>query len=165
MQIKKLVPSLTEQWKAVYEKERPNLTPNAISGEELADYVKSRFAAEPIEEEAYLNAICTDVLNDAFFAEKLHGAEPNPAAFRLADGSFVGIDLISGWLIAEKDTVRDELTYRKGLDKADLNNVLRTVDWLSCKKRVEAQHRRKLPPLPKKPSFFRKRAENREEEQ
>ena len=35
MQIRKLFPPLTEQWKKTYEKERPNLTPNAITGEEL----------------------------------------------------------------------------------------------------------------------------------
>ena len=81
MQIKKLVPPLTGQWKAIYEKERPNLQPNAITGEELRDYVQTRFAATPITEEAYLDAIRTDVRNSAFFREKLHGAEPRPAAF------------------------------------------------------------------------------------
>ena len=47
MQIKKLVPPLTELWKATYEKERPNLTPNAISGEELSRYVRDRFSVQP----------------------------------------------------------------------------------------------------------------------
>ena len=164
MQIKKLVPPLTEQWKAIYEKERPNLQPNAITGEELAEYVQSRFHGEPITEEAYLDAIGTDVKNSAFFSEKLHGKEPDPAAFRLPDGTFVGIDLVSGWFIAENDTVRDELTFVKGLDEEDLYNPIRTVDWLRCKKTIEAR-RNKKPPLPKKPSFFRQRAERREEEQ
>ena len=161
MQIKKLVPPLTEQWKAIYERERPNLTPNAITGEELADCVRSRYQATPITEEAYLEAIRTDVKNSAFFSGKLHGEEPDPAAFRLPDGTFVGIDRVSGWFIAENDAVRDELTYVKGLDEADLENAVRTVDWLRCKKAVEAL-RKKKPPLPKKP--FRKRADRREEE-
>ena len=52
MQIKKLFPPLTEQWKTVYEKERPNLTPNAITGEALSRYVRDRFDAEPTEDEA-----------------------------------------------------------------------------------------------------------------
>ena len=161
MQIKKLIPPLTEQWKAIYEKERPNLKPNAITGEALKDYVRSCYQATPITEEAYLEAIRTDVKNSAFFSEKLHGAEPQPAAFRLPDGTFVGIDLVSGWFIAENDAVRDELTFVKGLDEADLNNPIRTVDWLRCKKSVEARQRKK-PPLPKKP--FRKRTDRREEE-
>ena len=142
MQIKKLVPPLTGQWKAIYEKERPNLQPNAITGEELRDYVRTQFAATPITEEAYLDAIRTDVRNSAFFGEKLHGAEPRPAAFRLPDGTFVGIDLVSGWFIAENDTVRDELTFVKGLDEADLENVIRTVDWLRSRKTVEARRRK-----------------------
>ena len=162
MQIKKLVPPLTEQWKAIYEKERPNLQPNAITGEELAEYVQSRFHGEPITEEAYLDAIGTDVKNSAFFSEKLHGKEPDPAAFRLPDGTFVGIDLVSGWFIAENDAVRDELTFVKGLDEADLKNVVRTVDWLKCKKTVGGQRGKKLM---KKPPFLRRRGESREEEQ
>ena len=142
MQIKKLVPPLTGQWKAIYEKERPNLQPNAITGEELRDYVRTQFAATPITEEAYLDAIRTDVRNSAFFSEKLHGEEPRPAAFRLPDGTFVGIDLVSGWFIAENDTVRDELTFVKGLDEADLENVISTVDWLRSRKTVEARRRK-----------------------
>ena len=163
MQIKKLVPPLTEQWKAIYEKERPNLTPNAITGEDLRDYVQSRYQATPITEEAYLNAIRTDVRNSAFFSEKLHGEEPRPAAFRLPDGTFVGIDLVSGWFIAENDAVRDELTFVKGLDEADLENVIRTVDWLRSKKILERSKKKGYVPSPKKP--FRKRADRREEEQ
>ena len=163
MQIKKLVLPLTEQWKRIYERERPNLKPNAITGEELADYVHACFHAEPITEETYLDAIRTDVRNSVFFSGKLHGEEPDPAAFRLPDGTFVGIDRVSGWFIAENDAVRDELTFVKGLDEADLENVLRTADWLRCKKTVEAL-RKKKPPLPKKPSSFRKRGDRREEE-
>jgi len=162
MQIKKLVPPLTEQWKAIYERERPNLTPNAITGEALAEYVQTQFAATPITEEAYLDAIRTDVRNSAFFAEKLHGAEPDPAVFRLPDGTFVGIDRVSGWFIAENDAVRDELTFVKGLDEADLDNVLRTVDWLRSKKILERSKKKGHVPSPKKP--FRKRADRREEE-
>ncbi len=151
MQIKKLVPSLTEQWKTVYEKERPTLSPNAITGEALADYVKERYAAEPVTDEAFLNAICKDVKNSAFFCEKLNGREPVPAAFRLKNGTVVGIECVSGWFIAEDDAVRDELTFVKGLDEADLENVLRTVDWLRCKKAQRpTAKKRALPPREKR---------------
>lgn len=138
MQIKKLIPSLTQQWKEIYERERPGLSPNAISGAELADYVRTRFDAEPVTDEAYLNAVRTDVRNDTFFCGKLNGAEPCPAAFRLKDGSFVGLDLVSGWFFAEDDAVRDELTAVKGLDEDDLDNVVRTVDYLRCKALMES---------------------------
>ena len=165
MAIKRLVPTMTEQWKTVYEKERPNLVPNAITGEALAEYVQTQFAATPITEEAYLDAIRTDVRNSAFFAEKLHGAEPDPAAFRLPDGTFVGIDRVSGWFIAENDRIRDELTYVKGLDEADLANILRTVDWLRCKKTVEAERKSSNLSLLKKAFRDRRNAERQEEKQ
>ena len=148
MQIKKLVPSLTEQWKKMYEKERPNLVPNAITGEALCEYVMAALNGEPMEGEAFREAIAADVKNSAFFAQKLHGAEPDPATFRLSDGSLVGIDRVSGWFLAENDTVRDRLTFVKGLDEADLENVIRTVDWLRCKKTVEAKPARRKRPIP-----------------
>ena len=157
MQIKKLIPSLTEQWKAIYEKERPNLVPNAISGAELAVYAEKKLHAEPMADESFLAAITTDVKNNAFFAGKLGGEQPDPAAFRYRDGTVIGIDRVSGWFIAENDAVREELTYVKGLDEADLENVLRTVDWLRCKKILENSKKKGYIPLPTKPSLFRKR--------
>ncbi len=164
MQIKKLIPPLTEQWKAIYEKERPNLVPNAITGEELAEYVQNELHALPYEDGAFLAAIRADVLKNAFFTKKLHGAEPDPVAFRYRDGTFIGIDRVSGWFIAENDALREELTYAKGLDEVDLENVIRTVDWLNCKKHVESNRKKKLL-LPKKLQLPRKRLmENREEE-
>lgn len=163
MQIKKLLPPLTEQWKAVYEKERPNLVPNAITGEELAEYVQNVLHAAPYTDGAFLDAICTDVKSNALYAKKLHGAEPDPVAFRYRDGTFIGIDRISGWFIAENDALREELTYAKGLDEVDLENVIRTVDWLNCKKHVESNRKKKLL-LPKKRSCCRRKAEKRQEE-
>ena len=137
MQIKKLFPPLTEQWKKIYEKERPNLTPNAITGEELAAFVQTYYEATLHTNEALKDAVCKEVQNNAFLRNKLNGKEPDTKEFLLADGSFVGIDLVSGWFIAENDTVRDELVFRKGLDEADLDNVVRTVDWLRCKNIAE----------------------------
>ena len=159
MQIKKLIPSLTEQWKKVYENKRPELSPNAISGAELMEYVKTRFAAAAITEEEYLNAVRTDVQNDPYFREKLNGAEPSPAAFRLEDGSFVGMDLISGWFFAENDAVRDELTYVKGLDETDLANVIRTVDYLRCKAAAEQSAEKKRAKAPRAQRRFDSRNE------
>lgn len=143
MQIKKLVPPLTGQWMAVYKRERPNLSPNAVTGEELCEYVRTRLHAEPWADETALDAVKKDVENSTFFAKKLCGAEPQPAAFRLPDGSFVGIDLVSGWFIAENDKVREELTYVKGLDEDDLENPIRTVEWLRCRKAAERNGTRK----------------------
>lgn len=162
-QIKKLLPSLTEQWKTVYEKERPNLTPNAITGEQLVLYAQNVLHAAPVSDEAFCAAVAADVKNNAFFAEKLNGAEPDPVALRGRDGSFIGIDRTSGWFIAENDKLRDRLTFAKGLDEKDLDNVFRTVDWLRCKKAAEADRKTGFIPLPKKPALFRRKIEEAKE--
>ena len=142
MQIKNLAPSLTEQWKAIYEKERPNLAPNAITGKELADFTQTYYEAERITDDAFSETLKKDVYGNALFSEKLKGQEPDLIVFRLADDSRIGIDLVSGLLIAENDTVREELTYRKGLDEADLENVVRTVEWLRCRDLAEERNRK-----------------------
>lgn len=126
--------SVVEQWKQVYDRERGNLSPNAITGDALITFAEKRFGAEPFQNEAFRNAVCTDVLNNAFFRTKLKGKEPDPVVLRLYDGTFLGVDRVSGWFLAENDAVRDELTVVKGLDEADLENVARTVDYLRCKK-------------------------------
>lgn len=143
MQIKKLAPSLLEQWIGIYEKERPNLTPNAISGEALAAYVREYCAATPTEDEAVRKTVSDAVLKNAFYAAKLpEGSVPRPVSFLREDGTTIGIDLETGYFAVDTDAkLRDELTYVKGLDEADLSNVMRTVDWLRCKKIVEAKRK------------------------
>lgn len=137
-QIKKLIPPLSEQWKAIYEKERPNLVPNAISGEELANYIWDRFDAEPSKDEELLSAVGDMLVQNTLVQQKLKGGEPHPAAFRLEDGSVVGIDLHTGcFVVQNNDALRDELTFLKGLDETDLENVILTVEWLRCRKQRE----------------------------
>jgi hypothetical protein len=131
--------SVVDQWKQVYDRERGNLTPNAITGDELIAFAEKRFGAEPYHNEAFRNAVRTDVLNNAFFRSKLDGKEPDPVVLRLYDGTFLGVDRVSGWFLAENDSIRDELTVVKGLDAADLENVARTADYLRCKKMYAAR--------------------------
>ncbi len=139
MQIKKLAPSLMEQWIKVYEEERWRLMPDAITGEALAAYLKAHHPVKPLEDFAVLQTVRDAVLNNAFYAEKLpKGREPRPIAYACEDGAIIGIDLETGYFNVEGNfRLRDELTYVKGLDRADLNNVMRTVDWLRCKNLYE----------------------------
>jgi len=142
--------SIAEQWKTIYERERKNLVSNAITGSELIEYAKKRLGAEPYENETFQNAVCKDVLNNAFFRKKLNGQDPQPVVLRLTDGTFLGIDRISGWFLAENDAVRCELTVVKGLDEADLDSVPRTVDYLRCKKLRDLQIHERRKRKPKK---------------
>ena len=134
MQIKKLVPPLTELWKATYEKERPNLTPNAISGEELSRYVWERFSVQPSADAELLAAVRGMLEQSALLQQKRKDGDLQPEVYRLEDGTVIGIDLSTGCFIVQDNmAIRDELTYIKGLDDSDLENILLTVDWLRCR--------------------------------
>ena len=138
MQIKKLVPPLTELWKATYEKERPNLTPNAISGEELSRYVRDRFSVQPSADAELLAAVRGMLEQSALVQQKRKGVTLQPEVYRLEDGTVIGIDLSTGCFIVQDNmAIRDELTYIKGLDDSDLENILLTVDWLRCRNLIE----------------------------
>lgn len=143
MQIKKLAPTLMEQWIKVYE-ERPKLSPNAITGEALAAYLKEEKGFRETENEPVCRSVFEAVQSNAFFRAKLEaGKAPRPAAFSGVDGTTVGVDLETGYFQVDGDyRLRDELTYRKGLDGADLDNILRTVDWLRCRRLYENKRTR-----------------------
>lgn len=134
MQIKKLFPPMTEQWKAVYEKERPNLTPNAITGEELSRYVRDRFDSDPTEDEALILAVRDLLEQDVLLQRKKKDGRLQPEVYRLEDGTVIGIDLLSGcFIVQDNELLRDEMTYVKGLDTFDLENMYLTIDWLRCR--------------------------------
>ncbi len=133
-QIKKLIPSLTEQWKTVYERERPNLEPNAITGEELSRYIRDRFDTEPTKDEALISAVCDLLEQDALLQQKKQDGRLQPEVYRLDDGTVIGVDLLTCCFIVQgNELLHDEMTYERGLDAFDLDNVLLTADWLRCR--------------------------------
>ena len=151
MQIKKLIPSLMEQWKAIYEMERPNLTPNAITGEALTRYIEDRFAVQPSEDESLQNAVRGMLAQSALVRQKVGDGEVRPVAYRIDDGTVIGVDLLTGiFIVQDNMAVRDELTYVRGLDESDLENVLLTVDWLRCRNLWEQKEKPKRPGKKKK---------------
>ena len=151
MQIKKLIPSLMEQWKSIYEMERPNLTPNAITGEALTRYIEERFAVQPSEDESLQNAVRGMLAQSALVRQKVGDGEVRPVAYRIDDGTVIGVDLLTGiFIVQDNMAVRDELTYVRGLDESDLENVLLTVDWLRCRNLWEQKEKPKRPGKKKK---------------
>ena len=144
MQIKKLIPSLMEQWKAIYETERPHLKPNAITGEALTRYIEDRFAVQPSEDESLQNAVRGMLAQSALVRQKVGDGEVRPVAYRIDDGTVIGVDLLTGiFIVQDNMAVRDELTYVRGLDESDLENVLLTVDWLRCRNLWEQKEKPK----------------------
>lgn len=151
MQIKKLIPSLMEQWKAIYETERPHLKPNAITGEALTRYIEDRFAVQPSEDESLQNAVRGMLAQSALVRQKVGDGEVRPVAYRIDDGTVIGVDLLTGiFIVQDNMAVRDELTYVRGLDESDLENVLLTVDWLRCRNLWEQKEKPKRPGKKKK---------------
>ena len=144
MQIKKLIPSLMEQWKAIYETERPHLKPNAITGEALTRYIEDRFAVQPSEDESLQNAVRGMLAQSALVRLKVGDGEVRPVAYRIDDGTVIGVDLLTGiFIVQDNMAVRDELTYVRGLDESDLENVLLTVDWIRCRNLWEQKEKPK----------------------
>ena len=144
MQIKKLIPSLMEQWKAIYETERPHLKPNAITGEALTRYIEDRFAVQPSEDESLQNAVRGMLAQSALVRQKVGDGEVRPVAYRIDDGTVIGVDLLTGiFIVQDNMAVRDELTYVRGLDESDLENVLLTVDWIRCRNLWEQKEKPK----------------------
>ena len=151
MQIKKLIPSLMEQWKAIYETERPHLKPNAITGEALTRYIEDRFAVQPSEDESLQNAVRGMLAQSALVRQKVGDGEVRPVAYRIDDGTVIGVDLLTGiFIVQDNMAVRDELTYVRGLDESDLENVLLTVDWLRCRNLWEQKEKPTRPGQKKK---------------
>ena len=75
---------------------------------------------------------------------KVGDGEVRPVAYRIDDGTVIGVDLLTGiFIVQDNMAVRDELTYVRGLDESDLENVLLTVDWIRCRNLWEQKEKPK----------------------
>jgi hypothetical protein len=152
-----------EQWKNLWERNKNLLRPNRKTGEELLTYLQSRYHLTEIFDEQALAAISENVTMNQFLREKLpaEGA-PNPRAFYLENTGegerfyipenrdpadlwgaeitriFVGIDLSSGFYMAEGSTLLwDELCAFQGIDEMDLENYVIVAQYLLALQRFE----------------------------
>lgn len=134
--------SMLKEWQQVWNDYREQLKPNRKSGRELLVYLYKVYPLEEIHETEAAQVVAGNVMENWFYAEKLHGAPPNPAAFYVRDEGkgvelyrqqdnlfrgqriFVGIDLTSGFYCVEGSSLLwDELCAFQGLDGAGLKNA------------------------------------------
>ncbi len=77
MLMQEMTPELAAKWKAVWQAHRDRLTPNRKTGAELAAYLTAHSPTRPLGDEAILNGMALEVLENAPLREKLpQGAQP-----------------------------------------------------------------------------------------
>lgn len=147
---------MLEEWRSVWNKYKNVLKPNRKSGEEIIQYLSSRYALTEIDDKDSHDVVFESVMCSDFLKEKLPaGAVPVPKTYYVLNQGngeklyqqkdkvfydveriFVGIDLASGYYHVEGSSLLwDELCAFQGLDEADLKNYVRTAQYIECLKR------------------------------
>ncbi len=152
-----------EEWKSIWLMYKEKLRPNRKTGMELLQYLQDKYVLTEIHEARAFDAIIGNVTMNSYYAEKLpKGTDPIPKAFFLeniengkifyCDGNrdgtdiwggeisriFVGIDLVTGFFMAEGSTMLwDELYAFRGLDEQDLKNYVCVAEYINCLKRFD----------------------------
>lgn len=150
-----------DEWKSVWNQYKDKLMPNRKSGQELLDFLSSKYVLTEIHDKSATDAVFFNVTRNKPLAEKLpHGAAVQPRTFfleNLGDGQifykeenadpeeiwggeitriFVGIDLASGFYMVEGNSMLwDELCAFQGVDKKDIDNPYCVAQYIACLKR------------------------------
>ena len=135
--------AMRNQWEKTFAQYKDRLRPNRKSGQQVVDYLLSRYPLEPLEDERARQVVADNVLNNACFREKLPaGEQPRPKTFRWRrEGRevFIGVDLASGLYHIEEDpALWDELCAFQGLDAYDLQNCYCVHQYITCLQRYGA---------------------------
>lgn len=133
-------PEMIAAWKEIYAEYVDKLSPNRKNGQEILDYLRSKYDLIPFKSNESDMVVSENVLNNEFIRQKLPaGKDPKPVAFWCThDGNkvFVGIDLTSGFYHVEDcEELWDELCAYQGLDEADLKNYFCVAQYIDCLKK------------------------------
>lgn len=134
---KQATPEMIEEWKLIFEQYKDKLKPNRKTGQELVDYLLSKYSLTPVLNDDAKQVISLNVLKNKHIKEKLpQGLKPNPVAFCYNDDDniiFIGIDLSSGYYCVEGNSLLwDELCAFQGLDSKDLKNYYCVSQYITC---------------------------------
>jgi hypothetical protein len=150
-------PEMLEEWKRIWCEYRQHLKPNRKTGQEILDFLLSKYSLTELQDDKYLNVVTSNVLDNEPYSEKLSpNTKPFPKAFVVNNiGStqslfknqddvftgteiFVGVDLESGYYHVEGNSfLWDELCAYQGVDEKDLENVYCVAQYISCLKRFD----------------------------
>jgi len=155
MLMSKVTPEMLQEWKQVYKEYKDRLLPNRKSGQEIVNYLSSKYSLTETHDDKATEAVALNVLANKPFSEKLPtGIKPSPVTFYIenegngkilfenqdelfkGNSIFVGVDLSSGVYFAEGSSMLwDELCAFQGLDKNDIENYYCVAMYISCLKR------------------------------
>ncbi|RDY30171.1 hypothetical protein [Lachnotalea glycerini] len=131
---------MLEQWKKVFEQYKDKLQANRKTGQELVEYITSKYEVERFKDEEADKVIYYNIMENEPLRSKLPSdTEPNPVTFYWNNNGnkvFIGVDLVSGFYFVEDDEVLwDELCAFQGLDEEDLCNYYCVAEYISCIKK------------------------------
>ena len=148
-------PEMIDEWKEISEEYKGRLTPNRKGGQEIVDYLTSKYSLKDVYDHMMINALAGIVNCTEPYAEKLpDGRNPEPRIFQVEnDGEgavlfekqddvykgtpiLVGVDLASGFYSVEGSSMLwDELCAFQGLDEIDIDNYYCVAQYITCLKR------------------------------
>lgn len=146
---------LVKEWRYTHSMYASKLKPNKINAEKIVKFIKDRYNVKEVVDHELLNGISNCIVNNSFFAQKLkNDSLPRIVAFTIMNDEksselynsqesmwrkcpiFVAIDFETGYLQVEGSCeLYDELFAFQGLDKYDIENIVRVSDYISCIKK------------------------------
>ena len=155
MLTRKATPEMLKEWEEISREYKGKLKPNRKTGQELIDFLCSKYPLTELHDPKALHVVVGNVLDNGPYAAKLPpGEKPLPKAFfvdhagpgqmlyenqdKLFKGSdiFIGVDLVTGFYCVEGSSLLwDELCAYQGLDEKDLQNFYSVAQYIACLKR------------------------------
>lgn len=135
-----VTPERIAQWKEIYNEYKGKLKPNRKTGQELIDYLESKYELISFQDERASKVVYMNVMENEHWRKKLPiGENPHPMTFYWKQNDndvFIGIDLASGFYhIESNEDLWDELCAFQGLDEDDLKNYFCVAQYISCLKK------------------------------
>ena len=146
---------LVKEWRYTHSMYASKLKPNKKKKKKIVKFIKDRYNVKEVVDHELLNRISNCIVNNIFFAQKLkNDSLPRIVAFTIMNDEkssalynsqesmwekcpiFVAVDLETGYLQVEGSCeLHDELFAFQGLDKWDIENIVRVSDYISCIKK------------------------------
>ena len=146
------------QWTKIWTQYKDRLKPNRKSGQDIIDYLFSRYPLTEVEDMDLKEIVSHNILHHEHFKEKLpqETTLPIPRIFYLdnighgkhiykqQDTIFkdlkiwIGVDMISGSFHIEGSSLLwDEVCAYQGVDEMDIQNFYCVAEYINCLKRFD----------------------------
>lgn len=145
------------QWKKVWSQYKDRLKPNRKSGQDVIDYLFSRYPLTEVDDETLKEVVTNNIMCNEVYKEKLpEGQFPSPRVFYLDNIGhgkhiykqqdpmykdtkiFIGVDTVSGHFHIEGSSLLwDEVCAYQGVDEYDIQNFYYVAEYISCLKRFD----------------------------